>query len=334
MSQAKDEIAIIGNCCDTGIGFATYDFYKHLPFTRWLVVPHRTIRTNTRRLDENCRLLKRGVKRAELRNELSRVKALFAIQHGYYPGIFTLARTLGIRTVLMPNAEWFEPQDPDLLSVSQFVAPTLSCLAMLTEEGFGDRSVYIPHPIDTDRFVYTRRVTASMFLHCRGRGGYKERKGTDLVFQAARLCNDIPFIIRSQTDLEHIPGNAVVHMSSIEPEEQYMVGDICIQPSRWEGVGLQILEAMACGLPTIVPDAAPMNEYPTDRQFCVPARSTAVTVNDKSWVSWEIDPDILASTIRELYGSRLTEWSIQAREKMELRSWARLKAQLGDVIGY
>ena len=39
------------------------------------------------------------------------------------------------------------------------------------------------------------------------------------------------------------------------------MGDVYVYPSRLEGVGLTIAEAIACGLPAIVPNNAPMNEF-------------------------------------------------------------------------
>ncbi|MET0824078.1 MAG: glycosyltransferase, partial [Solirubrobacterales bacterium] len=40
--------------------------------------------------------------------------------------------------------------------------------------------------------------------------------------------------------------------------------DVCLAPSRWEGLGLHLYEAMALGLPVITNDAPPMNEVIAD----------------------------------------------------------------------
>jgi 1,2-diacylglycerol 3-alpha-glucosyltransferase len=39
--------------------------------------------------------------------------------------------------------------------------------------------------------------------------------------------------------------------------------DVCVAPSRWEGLGLHLYESMALGLPVITNDAPPMNEVIT-----------------------------------------------------------------------
>ena len=41
-------------------------------------------------------------------------------------------------------------------------------------------------------------------------------------------------------------------------------GDVCIAPSRWEGLGLHLYESMALGLPVITNDNPPMNEVVVD----------------------------------------------------------------------
>jgi glycosyltransferase involved in cell wall biosynthesis len=43
----------------------------------------------------------------------------------------------------------------------------------------------------------------------------------------------------------------------MDNSDLYLKGDIAIQPSRWEGIGLNILESMACGLSVILPNAEP-----------------------------------------------------------------------------
>ena len=40
--------------------------------------------------------------------------------------------------------------------------------------------------------------------------------------------------------------------------------DVCVAPSRWEGLGLHLYEAMALGLPVITNDNPPMNEVIVD----------------------------------------------------------------------
>jgi glycosyltransferase involved in cell wall biosynthesis len=41
----------------------------------------------------------------------------------------------------------------------------------------------------------------------------------------------------------------------------YHLGDVYVYPSRLEGIGLTIAEAISCGLPVIVTDEPPMNEF-------------------------------------------------------------------------
>ena len=41
----------------------------------------------------------------------------------------------------------------------------------------------------------------------------------------------------------------------------YHLGDIYVYPSILDGLGLTVAEALSCGLPCIVPDNAPMNEF-------------------------------------------------------------------------
>jgi glycosyltransferase involved in cell wall biosynthesis len=40
--------------------------------------------------------------------------------------------------------------------------------------------------------------------------------------------------------------------------------DVCVAPSRWEGLGLHLYESMALGLPVITNDNPPMNEVIAD----------------------------------------------------------------------
>ena len=49
--------------------------------------------------------------------------------------------------------------------------------------------------------------------------------------------------------------------------------DVCLAPSRWEGLGLHLYEAIALGLPVITNDYPPMNEVIRDGENGLLVRS-------------------------------------------------------------
>ena len=53
----------------------------------------------------------------------------------------------------------------------------------------------------------------------------------------------------------------------------FAASEICVAPSRWEGLGLHLYEAMALGLPVITNDVPPMNEVVRDGENGILVRS-------------------------------------------------------------
>ncbi|HKG24213.1 MAG TPA: glycosyltransferase family 4 protein [Thermomicrobiales bacterium] len=265
---------------------------------------------------------------------LDGLDAVFAIQIAYAPNLWRRAHERGILTVLMPNAEWFNPALSDLRYVDRFIAPTRSCAAMLARTGFGSRTWYIPHAVDTERFAFRRREHAGVFLHSRGWGD-GDRKGTRFVLEAARRCPEVSFVVQAQEQLAaDWPPNVRLVGPTAEPEEIYALGDVAIQPSRYEGVGLPILEAMACGLPTIVPDAPPMNEFPADARLMVAARRFEHNLVGNPFPACATEVDDLVRAIQALHGQPIADLSARARERMEERSWERLRPAYLEALGF
>jgi 1,2-diacylglycerol 3-alpha-glucosyltransferase len=59
----------------------------------------------------------------------------------------------------------------------------------------------------------------------------------------------------------------VVTLEDLPTDEHlrlFASADVCVAPSRWEGLGLHLYESMALGLPVITNDGPPMNEVITD----------------------------------------------------------------------
>jgi 1,2-diacylglycerol 3-alpha-glucosyltransferase len=68
--------------------------------------------------------------------------------------------------------------------------------------------------------------------------------------RAAERDSRIEFILEDQPTAEHL--------------RRFASADVCLAPSRWEGLGLHLYEAMAFGMPVITNDFPPMNEVIAD----------------------------------------------------------------------
>lgn len=133
--------------------------------------------------------------------------------------------------------------------------------------GFHDNVAYCPLGIDPARWHYQSRRPhdATFTFLC---GGAGPRKGTDLAFTAfdrvfgkdwERLTPSPLLVMKNPRNesfpqrgwLSVIPG----HISEADEVELYAQAHCYLQPSRGEGFGLQPLQAMAQGCPTILTDA-------------------------------------------------------------------------------
>lgn len=152
--------------------------------------------------------------------------------------------------------------------------------------------LYIPWGTDLELF-YPQSLAPQghdgpIFFHSAGMSPY--RKGTDLVLRAfSRLCGNAHLILHLQegafgsiSDVAPLAeelatqGRLTIYDKEVPAPGLYHLGDVYVYPSRLEGIGLTQAEALACGLPLIVPDNPPMNE------FITPESGVLVPV-DKLW---------------------------------------------------
>jgi len=132
---------------------------------------------------------------------------------------------------------------------------------------------YLPYSIDLTEFphpddVITTPRSKFTFFHPGGWGGVHNRKNTDIVIEAFKLLDDdnTKLVISSQKKLDKttIPKNVEIvdkNMTRKEMIALYYDCDAVLLPSKWETIGLPMLEALAAGKPVITTNAPPMNEF-------------------------------------------------------------------------
>jgi len=154
------------------------------------------------------------------------------------------------------------------------------------------------------------------------------RKGTDFVLEAFHEL-DHPtarLIIHTQAGFSGIPqhevmakklqadGRLVVYSDTVSAPGLYHLGDVYLYPSRLDGIGLTVAEALACGLPTIVPDEAPMNEFVTPESgACVRVASHTARADNYYWPMCLVDVPDLVSRMRRYADA--DEASIEAAKR-------------------
>jgi glycosyltransferase involved in cell wall biosynthesis len=143
-------------------------------------------------------------------------------------------------------------------------------------------AIYMPWGTDTELFSPRAKKEGLVndglvtFFHSAGRS--PDRKGTDFLLKAFdRVRGEAKLVIHTQVPLEsRFPeigevverlvrnGKLECVVETVPAPGLYHRGDVYVYPTRLDGIGLTVCEALACGLPVIVPECGPMNEFVTE----------------------------------------------------------------------
>ncbi|MEZ5155648.1 MAG: glycosyltransferase family 4 protein [Solirubrobacterales bacterium] len=123
-----------------------------------------------------------------------------------------------------------------------------------------------------------------------------------------------------------------------EPEAEHRARfaacDVCLAPSRWEGLGLPLFEATAFGIPIITNDKPPMSEMVLDGRSGILVPSIQNGTARSGIPAWDPDVPALAAAIERLGdGAELERMRAGVAELAAERSWSRTVSDLGALIG-
>ena len=271
------KIGLFGRHSAFGLGNVHRDMVMNLSIDRWLVccfpgwgdIPPQ---------DLPCRIdvATSNLAPTEIERWLHGLDVVIFVETPVLAGVTTIARRLGIRVVCVPMWEYLHLGQEWLEDVDLMLCPTRCSAEMLSHWkvrfGFNWDVEFVPWPIDSGRFEFRRRDVCRKFVFVNGSGGAPalgrgssavrfRRKGLNVLLEAARLVPEIPIIVYTTVPVRGATANVDVRRPPTLNSLLYCDGDICVQPSHWEGLGLPLLECQAAGMPLITTDSPPMNEH-------------------------------------------------------------------------
>jgi glycosyltransferase involved in cell wall biosynthesis len=342
-------IGIIARCDNTGLGVMTVDFFRNLMVQKVLVVPgtqedHLDRFANRPGVSVICstRVPKRGEvicssrvpTPGEIDSFLENIDVVVAFQTPYDWNIFTRARQLGIKTVLIPMYEWTPPNDkipsyPDLFL----------CPSRLDYDELPEPKQYIPTPVNRDIIPFRLRRQAKKFLFINRKGGFKRRNSLHVLFEVIPLVKSpVEFLIRSQVPIPPISDTRVsVQMEEVDYEDLWKEGDIYLHLHRWDGLSLPINEAMAAGMPIIAPNFYPHNEF-LPKRLLFPVETTVRECLSEGLR--EIDVHVIsASTVAQkidevamMQEHEIAMLSQAVNQLADERSWSLLRPKFIEIL--
>ena len=206
--------------------------------------------------------------------------AFFDQNYGF-EGITELRRS-GVRTVGRFVWEQFSPADVEPASAALDVIYSLTRCEQQRYAGFGIESPYVQWGIHPELFEYagppgTGKGGEDVVRFFYPAGFLSKRKPLKPVLRAFSGVSDprIRLTVKAQVErqakrlhraAEEDPRIEVVleDLPTDDHLRRFAAADVCLAPSRWEGLGLHLYEAAAFGLPTITNDYPPMNEVIKD----------------------------------------------------------------------
>lgn len=303
-------IGLVGYSCASGLGELNRQIARHCPIDLWLVKPHRLFGVGDPIAGVSATV---SANNEATEDFVKAVDVILFCETPFYGNLIHMARRYQKRVVCVPMVEWL-PKNPNdwMNDVALFICPTFQCLNKIDNHP----TAYFPWPVDTQRFQYRQRTSCERFLFLNGHGGWNGRKGAEIVKQVKEVWPDMPLTVRSQVPMTW-PGDTRVLSAEIDNSLIYEEGDVLLMPHSTDGIGLEQLEAMSCGMPVISTHGEPWNEFPAIERI-------HATIKDQQSrpVDWYVpDTHSLIECCQSVLGTDISNQSETVRQWAEDRDW-------------
>lgn len=320
-----NRIGLVGYNCATGLGELNRQIATYSEIDVWLCKPHPNYATEQTHPGVDLIICQQG-QRSKIEKFLKSVDTVVFCEQPYYTELVEMALQAHKRIVCVPMMEWVPagsrgwPQQCDLL-----LCPTKHCYDQFASVV---PCIHFPWPVDTERFKFVERKVCNKFLYIGGHGGFGGRKGIAVMQRAKQIWPEMPLAVRCQESTQW-PKDTEILSPTHANSSLYDIGDVLIAPHSVDGLGLEPMEAMSCGMPVITTDGLPWNEIPSIGKISANTSKRRV----RRPVDWYTpDPQSLVTICKELLGQDVAKQSQEARHWAEERSWNRLAGEFNRIV--
>lgn len=319
-------IGVLAYSTATGLGYQVKSYIKHLPVTKVMNVDLGGF-NGVEQLNwyPDAYHVKGYPTDEQIREFCTDIDIMLFAETPLNYNFYTIARERGIKTANVINWEFFDHiLKPELPLPDMIIMPSVWHYddAKRFCDQHNIKCIQLHHPVDRDEITFRKR-TSNKPLHIAGKPATNDRNGT------FDFLNAYPsgIVITQSGDLawriRHKYRFSNVFTEVKDNNAMYHYGDIMVLPRRYGGNCLPLNEALASGMPVIMPDISP-NNHILPPEWMVPAkmvdRFTPRTVID----IYSVNTIDLTNKIAELQSQDIGALSERASQIADTISWTTL----------
>lgn len=356
------KLGLIARADNSGLGMQTLEFYRHMKPDKTMVVDISKYNGNRQYPDrysgEGVTFITGFPQDADIVKFLTDLDVVFIAEASYNPNLYDVARLLGVKTAVQYNYEFMDwlinpayPKPDMLVAPSKWHYQDVQAWC----DANGVQHTYLHCPVNREALKFREIKQARTFLHVAGRSAAFDRNGTKTVIAATKLFqNDAKILIHFQGEqgLAHQATTNIaeyqqlinetgdpskVELSQYEFEDYadvYKHGDVLLLPRRYGGNCLPLNEALSVGMPAIMTDISPNNEFLPHAWLVMAGpinRFEPRTIVD----IYGAKPEHLAHAIDRFYNmdeARFMLETVRANNIAESISWDNMEWQYRQVL--
>lgn len=336
-------LGLIAYATTTGLGYQTKSFYDNLNPTKTLLVD--LSKYNKMPINHtwypNARYCAGFPKSEDIEWLTTDIDVIIECETPLNYDLHKIAAEKQVKVLQLYNREFLDYfRNPQWAAPSLLASPTSWCIEEVRNLGVAPTEI-LRQPIDLSTIPYREITHLETFVHIIGRPTVHDRNGTIAFLEAANFLGNrfkykifmqepederaIEFFQPVREVLNRFDGLAEIILNVEDNKTMYESGDVLVLPRRYGGLCLPMLEALASGMPVVMPDISPNRDILPKEWLCEASYGFTYRAHT-NWEIYDVNVSSLANTMRRFEQDSEIVWANRkALNLAKSQSWDTLK---------